>query len=182
MDKITEVVTIKKRSSKQEKFDKRVIKKIVGLIESGMLQKDAAATYGINTGTISLWLNKYGSASFQATRRKVYTMAEKRSVVRAVRGGMRIADAKRAFNISYSSVINKWLKELDGENSEISISKTTDMSKKLKETPNAEILALQKALEEANFKVKALDTLIDIAEEKLNINIRKKSGAKQSPK
>jgi hypothetical protein len=40
--------------------------------------------------------------------------------------------------------------------------------------------ALQKALREAELKIKALNTLIDVAEEQLKIDIRKKSGAKQS--
>ena len=40
--------------------------------------------------------------------------------------------------------------------------------------------SLEKALKEAELKIKALNTLIDVAEEQLKIDIRKKSGAKQS--
>ena len=40
--------------------------------------------------------------------------------------------------------------------------------------------ALQKALKEAELKITALNTLIDVAEEQLKIDIRKKPGAKQS--
>jgi transposase len=47
---------------------------------------------------------------------------------------------------------------------------------------NTEITALRKALEEANMKNRALNTLIDVAEEQLKIDIRKKSGARQSSK
>lgn len=39
---------------------------------------------------------------------------------------------------------------------------------------------LQKALELATMKVAALETLIDVAEDKHNIDIRKKTGSKQS--
>lgn len=39
--------------------------------------------------------------------------------------------------------------------------------------------ALQNALQQAELKIKALNTLIDVAEEQLKIAIRKKSGAKQ---
>jgi transposase len=39
---------------------------------------------------------------------------------------------------------------------------------------------LKKALELAMLKVAGLETLIDVAEDQLNISIRKKSGAKQS--
>jgi len=44
----------------------------------------------------------------------------------------------------------------------------------------AEVKALQKALQEAQLKIAALNTLIDVAEEQLKINIRKKPGAKPS--
>ena len=54
--------------------------------------------------------------------------------------------------------------------------KTTDQH------DSPEVRALKKALEEANLKVRALDTLIDIAEQQLKIDIRKKSGAKRSSK
>ena len=38
---------------------------------------------------------------------------------------------------------------------------------------------LEQALRQANLKILALETLIDIAEEQLKIKIRKKPGAKQ---
>lgn len=42
-----------------------------------------------------------------------------------------------------------------------------------------DINELQKALRQANLKNKLLNTMIDIAEEQLKIDIRKKSGTKQ---
>jgi hypothetical protein len=42
-----------------------------------------------------------------------------------------------------------------------------------------QVKALEKALEDAKMKAIALNTLIDVAEDKLKINIRKKPGAKQ---
>lgn len=41
---------------------------------------------------------------------------------------------------------------------------------------------LEKKLEQANMQIFGLQTLIDVAEESLNIDIRKKPGAKQSKK
>ena len=46
--------------------------------------------------------------------------------------------------------------------------------------PYNDTIALEKALQEAELKIKALNTLIDVAEDQLKIDIRKKSGAKQS--
>ena len=43
-----------------------------------------------------------------------------------------------------------------------------------------EVEALKKALELATMKVAALETLIDVAEDRHNIDIRKKTGSKQS--
>ena len=61
--------------------------------------------------------------------------------------------------------------------------KPIEVAKKVAEiSEETDLRALKKALEEANLKIKALDTMIDIAEEQLKINIRKKSGARQSSK
>ncbi len=64
-----------------------------------------------------------------------------------------------------------------------------DLNKKrlTKKVPTAEdlekkIAALQKQLEWEKLRADALDTMINIAEEKLNISIRKKSGNPQSGK
>ncbi|HUH17585.1 hypothetical protein [Albibacterium sp.] len=57
------------------------------------------------------------------------------------------------------------------------------MKQKAPQVPQSdEVRALQKALAEAELKNKALETLIDVAEETLKINIRKKPGARQSSK
>ena len=56
--------------------------------------------------------------------------------------------------------------------------------KKSKQSESAsskdEVTELKKALELATMKVAALETLIDVAEDRHNINIRKKTGSKQS--
>ena len=57
---------------------------------------------------------------------------------------------------------------------ELSVSKPFEVAKKI--TPGdktTEVEALKKALDEANLKIKALDTMIDIAEQQLKIDIKK---------
>jgi transposase len=67
------------------------------------------------------------------------------------------------------------------ENSDLSVSKSLEMKQKPKNTSqSASLIAMQKELAQAKLQIKALDTLIDIAEEQLKIDIRKKSGARQS--
>lgn len=58
--------------------------------------------------------------------------------------------------------------------------KTALMANKNVISNDIEKQALQQALQEAELKIKALNTLIDVAEDQLRIDIRKKSGAKQS--
>ena len=168
------------RSSKQQKFDKRLIAHIVELSEKGVPRRDLLSEYGMNSCTLTEWIKKYGSCE---SRPKTYTTAEKRSVVRAVESGMSVKQAQIAFNISYPSVIRGWIKKFKLENAELSICKPIEVAKKNTETSEElELKALKKALEEANLKIRALDTMIDIAEEQLKIDIRKKSGARQSSK
>jgi transposase len=45
--------------------------------------------------------------------------------------------------------------------------------------PDPEKQALKKALDEAQMKIRALNTLIDVAEDQFKIAIRKKPGARQ---
>ena len=51
-----------------------------------------------------------------------------------------------------------------------------------KEQESDDIAALRRELELAKLKIEALNTLIDVAEDHLKIDIRKKSGAGRSSK
>jgi transposase-like protein len=94
-------------------------------------------------------------------------------------------EAQLKYGIKSAVTIQRWIKELEQENTDLVASNEVWM-KKIKSTKkdatqsNTDIKALQAALEDAQLKVAALNTLIDVAEEQLKINIRKKPGAKQS--
>jgi len=168
------------RTLKNERFDRRLIEHIVQLAQQGVPRKELVKTYGMHRETLDRWIAK---PNFSPCKRRSYTTAEKRSVVRAVNAGMAITEAVIVFNIPTSTMIRRWISGFSEQNMEISSPKPTEMPKKsAPEFPNPDVEALTKALNEANMKIKALDTLIDIAEEKLKIDIRKKSGARQSSK
>jgi len=175
----TEVI-FSERSGKQQKFDKRLIAHVVGLVEHGVPRRDLIKEYGMAECTLIDWIQRYGS---NLQKRKKYTTAQRRAVVRSVESGMSVKQAQIAFKISYPSVIRGWMKGFKEENDDLSLIKAEDMAKKTVDpSDNTELKALKKALEEANLKIRALDTMIDIAEEQLKIDIRKKSGARQSSK
>jgi septation ring formation regulator EzrA len=95
---------------------------------------------------------------------------------------MTVREARIAYNLKADSTIRRWQKELKQENTELAASNPASMDKKPADTKPAapaEVKALQKALQDAELKIAALNTLIDVAEEQLKINIRKKPGAKQ---
>jgi transposase len=169
-----------KRTLKGQRFDPRLIEHIVRLAEQGTPRRSLVETYGMHRDTLGDWIAK---RSLILTKQKIYTIAERRSVVRAVDAGMSIKEAAIAFKITSCGSIRRWVKDFSQENTEISISNPVEMPKNnTVNSQNVEIVALKKALEEANMKNRALNTLIDIAEEKLKIDIRKKPGARQSSK
>ena len=55
----------------------------------------------------------------------------------------------------------------------------TERERQKLEVLQKQVKALEKQLEDAQMKNAALETLIDVAEEKLKIQIRKKPGTKQ---
>jgi transposase-like protein len=168
------------RTSKKQSFDKRLIAHIIGLIGQGVPRKSIVAEYKVCNETLSRWLRGDNS---RVVSRKSYTTSEKRSVIRAIESGLSVKQAQIAFNISSPGIVRRWMKDFEKENVELSVPKPIEVAKKTSDTTEAlELKVLKKALEEANLKIRALDTMIDIAEEQLKIDIRKKSGAKQSSK
>jgi hypothetical protein len=94
-------------------------------------------------------------------------------------------EAMITYGIKKAKTIEGWIREIEQENTDLVVSneswmKKTKSNKKDTTQNNPDVKALQKALEDAQLKIAALNTLIDVAEEQLKINIRKKPGAKQS--
>lgn len=171
-----------KRDNKQSRYDKRLILKIVQEVENGLPRKEATRIYDLGKNSISSWMREYGSNKYQETiKRRSYTKLEKRTIVSAIeQGRFTVKEAKIAYNIKTERIIRGWILQFKSEKVEICTENTSPMTKDRSSSKDLEKEALQKALQEAELKIKALNTLIDVAEEQLKIEIRKKSGAKQS--
>lgn len=172
------------REGKQSHYDKRLILKVVKEVETGLPRKEANRIYGLGKATLNSWMREYGSMNYhQNIKRKSYTKLQKRTVVTAIeQGRMSIKEAQTAYGVKNEKIIRNWLTQYKTEKVELCIITEPVMAKKTKPFSAAQAEALQKALEEAELKIKALNTLIDVAEEQLKIDLRKKSGAKQSSK
>lgn len=163
-------------------YDERLIKEIVQAVEDGTPRLALRQEYGFSDGSLCRWMNKYGSQAYHQTKQRVYKASEKRSVLRAIASGMSISEARITFGIVSSASIHSWIKEDLDENADLSLLNADAMAKQVKHQDSDEVRALKEALAYAELKNKALNTLIDIAEEQFKIDIRKKHGARQSQK
>lgn len=172
------------RESKTSHYDRRLILKIVREVEAGLPRKEAIRIYNLGKSSLDVWMRTYGSLKYhEQTKRKIYTNLEKRTVVTAIEEGrLTIKDAKIAYRIKSEKSIRDWLRQYKREKVEICIENTLPMAKIKPSAQDLEKEALHRALQEAELKIKALNTLIDVAEDQLKIDIRKKSGARQSQK
>jgi transposase-like protein len=113
-----------------------------------------------------------------------YSPAFKRKVVEEIeKGKFTIGEAMRIYDITGSDTINQWLKKLGREhllNRVIRI-EMKDEKDKLKELERQK-RELESALAQAHLKILSLETMIDIAEDRLGIEIKKKLDTKASKK
>lgn len=116
----------------------------------------------------------------------IYSESFKLKVIRKVLNGqLTKAEARRIYGIRSKNAILEWTRKYSGATGFDSRGKALKKQEppKLKDqivTQNKHILKLEEALRLEKLKVALSNKMIDIAEEELGINIRKKSGAKQS--
>ena len=170
------------RENKQSRYDKRLIAKIVKEVENGLPRKEANRIYGLGKATLDSWMRDFGSLEYQQNlKRRNYTNLQKRTIVTAIeQGRLTVKEAKIVYNIKTEKIIRNWIFRHKLEKVEIHPINNPPMAKDELPEKDLEKEALQKALKEAELKITALNTLIDVAEEQLKIDIRKKPGAKQS--
>jgi transposase-like protein len=163
------------RQNSKEAFSKAVIVCIVEEVEKGASRKELCKQYGMSSGTLGEWMTRYGSAKYLQNKKKSFSKAERNVTARAVLEG-RISVEQAALSKGIrKSTIKQWVKQKQQDDAELSVLNPQVMP--LKSTASDKALAAE--LSVAMLKIKALETMIDIAEEHFKIPIRKKSGAKQ---
>lgn len=182
MDKENETIRLKEKKP-HKIYDKVIIYKIVKLVEQGHNRQQLIDQYGMTSGTLSEWMQQYGSEAYQQSKRRAYSNLQKRTICMAVLNGqMTIKEAYKSYNIKNIRSIKSWIQEFKSEKRDLYNENKDDQMPKKEQEQQVDTAALKKALEEAELKILALNTLIDVAEEELKIKIRKKSGAKQLKK
>jgi transposase len=165
-------------------FQRNLRDEIVKSIETGTPRSVIAYQYGMSRATLYKWMRNHGSKEYHAKQLGTHlTEVEKRSIVRQVEQGVLTPYAARKVYGLSGNVLNKWLKASLTENAELAVYDPFEMKDTpvgQPDLPDPEKDALKKALEEAQLKISALNTLIDVAEDQFKIKIRKKAGARQS--
>lgn len=118
-------------------------------------------------------------AKYKAAPLKSYGYAFKLKIVHEVECGIISKDgAKYKYGIAGNSTVLNWCRQYGKLKHE---KKFTIMKKMHRKEPSAEqrIEDLEKALEKAQLKIVGLESMIQIAEKELGIEIKKKSGTKQ---
>ena len=164
------------RSTRLDKtfpFGREAILLIVKEIESGLNRKEACAKYGMAYATLSEWMSQYGSETYHATKKVNLSAHQKRSIVRAVNEGRMTKEEAYHSHRIRKRLLNDWILKYKREEQQLAVNNQQPMSP-------IDISAVSSdELQQARLKIKALETMIDIAEEQFKISIRKKSGAKQ---
>ena len=182
MNDIKNKIELKKKEKVADRYDKRLIMQVVKEVEEGLPRQEAIVKYSLGKSTLDGWLFKYGSENYHKNKRKSYSSIFKRQVISAIKNNqMTYQEAMTTFKIDNLSTIRNWVVCSKKENGDICILDNGKMAKQLDKNPEPALEELKSALKMAELKIEALNTLIDVAEDQFKINIRKKSGAKQSP-
>jgi len=113
-----------------------------------------------------------------------YSPAFKRKVVEEIeRGKFTVGEVRRIYDIKGADTINRWLKNLGREHllNRVIRVEMKDEKDKLRELERQK-RELESALAQAHLKILSLETMIDIAEERFDIKIKKKSDTPASKK
>lgn len=122
--------------------------------------------------------DSYGNKNEKGT----YEIAFRRWLIRELDAGrITVGDAIERFNFNpknADSLIRSWRKKYASD-IPVTLPVMTEKEKQKQEALQKQLKQMQKQLEDAQMKNIALETMIDVAEEQLKIDIRKKSGPKQ---
>lgn len=132
---------------------------------------------GLGRHTVSVWLKKYGLSVSQGGKRTRRSKAERDGIAREiVSGKLSIAEVQLKYNIECRDTVTLLVRQYKrDQDSLVSQSAESAMEERTLEAiqPATEALAL------AELKVRALETMLDLASKEFKVDIRKKYGAKQ---
>ena len=162
------------RRAKQAHYPISFRSEAVRRVEAGGLQRVLAAELGVARITLVKWLRRHGTAAYAQLKRKIFAPAQKHAVARELRAGRLSEDeALLKYGIGEKKTLRGWVAAQQA--AEVVAAASAPPAAP---TPDGSDLAAE--LQQAQWQIEALHTLIDQAEATYKIDIRKKGGAKPS--
>ena len=119
-------------------------------------------------------------------RKEVYTDSFKRMVAReALTGELSVKELAKKYGLPHYNTVTVWKRSFRDKLDDVEYlleKPNTPEEKRELDIYRRKARDLEAELSNAKLKIVALETMIDIAEQELEIKIRKKSGTKQSGK
>lgn len=169
---------------RKKQFSFEIKKEAVEQLEKGIYSEDyICSLYNIIPKTLRNWQEQVNRGVKNFKRRTKVTDAVKRKAVREIQSGaITVIEAKVKYGVRHKSSIREWIKAFSSDISDIITPPMPQSEKDQVEQSAIEqrCKELENALSQAHLKIAGLETLIDVAEKELHIEIRKKSGTKQS--
>lgn len=169
------------KEPEQKKFGRLYLlpykKSVVEEVErEGGAIKMVATRHDLSSAAVALWMKSYGSEQYKSTLKKRWTDAERNKIVREIISGRATTNQ---VHLKYSIHLNTlflWLRKYRKANPELSDPAVQDPGNAEKDS---RLIEMEKELEMAKLKVRALEVMVDIASDQFKVDIRKKFGAKQ---
>jgi transposase len=159
-------------------YPEHIKKEIVAELESGQLSlKEAMGKYGLKREwTLKEWLKKYSTLDKTSYLKARNMPSTRRQGLREIEAGkLTLEQASEKYNVSISA-LRKWIRL----NSRSLIhNPQQEMENNKHPLLGHDKLVLIRTISELKLKIEGLETMIDIAEKDLKVDIRKKSGTKQ---
>lgn len=157
-----------------ESYKKEIVKEIEN--EGGAI-KMVCDHHGLPPTTVEKWLRIYGSSDYLSRRKRIRSASEKQQILREIISGrLTVKEAQLKYRIVNKHTITGWIHAYKKSVDAVDLHQASNIVNPLIETRPVD---LEKELELARLKIRALEIMVDIASEQFNVNIRKKFGAKQ---
>ena len=181
---------LSKKTRKKVKHYSLVIKKnAIARLKAGEITiTELCLELDINRHSVRYWvenIDRWADTDSTVRLRNTYPESFKRKFVREVEAGeLTLTEACIKYDYHWVANTKCWFEKYGSANLQANtptaVSKENDEGIKNLELPDTNRdKDLEKKLRDAHLKIALLESMIDIAEQQLNIDIRKKAGAKQ---
>lgn len=153
----------------------------VRLVEAGETQRAVCVRLDLPADTLRRWLDRFGNPAYQQQKKHQFSPALKRQIVgELLDGRLSYAEAQLKYSVRHRRSLRDWVAAHRAPLVAPPSALAVGTSEPPPDSPPDSSTELARQLQHARWQLEALHTLIDYAETTYGIEIRKKTGAKQS--